>query len=198
MNVLFYSPSCRFCSEAVRRASAIQQQQQQQAQGSDKLVLVSVDGIKTNLPPFVDRVPLLYTSDRQVLLEDKLMAFLDNLIAASSPLVSSACQGDPLAIEGGDTSSFSWLEQEQGGAACLSNPFESIGGDHQTPIGSMPATVRQQMRPQEMPQELPDHLKPMVVSRGRNSDRQVSMDAIIAARELEVSSLGGGGGHPWS
>ena len=241
MNVLFYSPSCRFCSEAVRRASAVKQRQRPHA---EELVLVSVDNAahRQSLPSFVDRVPLLFTADRRILLEDRLLAFLDGLIASSSSLVSSAAAlstsasaqappsaaasssaaglGDPLAIEGGDTSSFSWLEQEEGGAASLRNPFESVAdlGDpanrqqqqqqqqQGTPHTGSSMMVRQQgaLRPPEMPHELPDHLKPMVVARGRSSDRQISMDAILAARDLELGgalgNLGGGGGAPppWS
>ncbi len=257
MNVLFYSPSCRFCSEAVRRASAVKQQQLRQRTHTqrphaEELVLVSVDNAahRQSLPPFVDRVPLLFTADRRILLEDRLLAFLDGLIASSSSLVSSAAAlstsiaasasasaqaqaspsasasaaplGDPLAIEGGDTSSFSWLEQEEGGAASLRNPFESVADLGVDPASRPPPQQQQQgaqhtgssmmvrqqgaLRPPEMPHELPDHLKPMVVARGRSSDRQISMDAILAARDLELGgalgNLGGGGGGgasvPWS
>jgi len=223
MNVLFYSPSCRFCNEAVRRALAVQEQQQnRQAQGgaSDKLVLVSVDNVahKARLPPFVDRVPLIFTSDRQVLIEGQLLAFLDTLVAAASPLVSptsSPDAGDPLAIEGGDTTAFSWLEQDEGGAASVRNQFMAVsdqghdtdqqrraaaqaangsgGGGGGGGIDMMMARQQGAMRPPEHP-ELPDHLKPMVVSRGRNADRQINMEALMAARELEVG-IGAGSGR---
>jgi hypothetical protein len=232
MNVLFYSPSCRFCSEAVRRAVAVQQQQQQQQQMQQqgaprpqKLVMVSVDSAaaKGQLPPFVDRVPLLFTADRRVLLEDRLLAFLDALLAAGHQ--------DPAAIECGDDAAFSWLDQDPASsslslpsngaspagatyAASLRNPFMTVAELHaQQPEplhalqhapggggggggGAFAAhmNVRQQAagRPGDPPPELPDHLKPMVVPRGRGggdapgAGGQLSIEALMAARDMDL------------
>ena len=69
MNVLFYSPHCGFCVEAVRRVQAIKKQRPELP-----LVMVSIDSLeaKASMPAFVDRVPLLYSSARQVFVEGKI------------------------------------------------------------------------------------------------------------------------------
>ena len=185
MNVLFHSTSCQFCSDAVRRAIAVQQQQ---PPSSATVVLLSVDdpSNKAQLPAYVDRVPMLFTSDRRVLVGSAINDFLDALL--DSPTSATG----PMAIEGG--SGFAWLEntEDASAAACLRTPFMSFGG-----LGQQ----QQQQHPQQhgngghaaspmvRQRELPPELRPLVISRGSRGNTNNSMDAVLASRDME---LGGG------
>jgi hypothetical protein len=77
---------------------------------SDKFMLVCVDNNKLKLPSFVDRVPLIYTTQKQLYSDDNLVNYLKNQLSSSSTL-------QPYSLVGmgtcGLSDSFSFLNQEE-------------------------------------------------------------------------------------
>ena len=66
-SVLFYSRDCQHSAVAVRAAST----------RPDLIALLCVDDIRGQVPSCVDRVPMLLTSDRRLLADGDLFAFLE-------------------------------------------------------------------------------------------------------------------------
>jgi hypothetical protein len=94
-NVLFYSRFCQYSNEVVRTLT--------KKDLRSRFVMVCVDNNRQQLPGFVDRVPLILTSDRIVLADDDVFRYLD---AAEGP------SDEPLAAEsvGGISGDFAFLD----------------------------------------------------------------------------------------
>lgn len=94
-NVLFYSRFCQYSNEVVSILT--------KKDLRSRFVMVCVDNNREQLPGFVDRVPLILTSDRHILADDNVFRYLD---VAETPSV------DPVAAEsiGGLTGDFAFLD----------------------------------------------------------------------------------------
>lgn len=75
----------------------------------DHFMMVCVDNKNLKLPPFVDRVPLIYTAQKKLYADENLMQYV------KSKFVENSLQ--PYALVGGNTSSysdnFSFIEDAQ-------------------------------------------------------------------------------------
>lgn len=98
-DILFYSNLCDFSKEVLNNLV--------KHQLKEKFLLVSVDNRNLKLPPFVDRVPLIYTADKKLFADEQLMAYIQSKVAASSL--------QPYSLIGTSTNSysegFSFLEE---------------------------------------------------------------------------------------
>jgi glutaredoxin-related protein len=65
-HILFFSEQCNHCSSIIDKIKDI---------GISKYLLINVD--KEQFPNFVDRVPCLLTNEKNVLIEDGLVKFLN-------------------------------------------------------------------------------------------------------------------------
>lgn len=72
-HTLFYSNHCQHSREAVALLTRLNLR--------ERFVLVCVERFAQQLPPFVDCVPLLYTTNREVLTDDDLFLFVQHLRA---------------------------------------------------------------------------------------------------------------------
>jgi hypothetical protein len=75
-HVLFYSEYCRFCQDALRIIT--------KRDIRDAFRLVCVDTHRTQLPAFVDCVPLVLTNDRVVISGDDVFKLLDDPVASGA------------------------------------------------------------------------------------------------------------------
>lgn len=93
-HLLFYSQFCDHSAEALRALKASGMR--------ETFTLVCVDHRMTQIPPFVDRVPMVLTSDRNVLADDDVFLFL------------RGSMHDPVAAEimGSFSDSFSMILQD--------------------------------------------------------------------------------------
>jgi hypothetical protein len=141
-HVLFYSNYCNYSKDVLGMLSAA---------GSlrDMFVMVCVDRRNIGLPDFVDRVPLVFTLDRRVLVDDAVRGFVKSLsdyVATSMGLnnnmsnittpAPSATPGNnagspPSGAGGGDVSPWSTLEM---GSRGISDMFSFLqpGSDETT------------------------------------------------------------------
>ena len=92
--VLFYSKFCRHSGDAVRAISA------RNLGGS--IVMACVDGNTQRLPPWVDRVPLIFTHDRRVLSDESLLMYVASFSPTRALATSSSSAAGPGGIPGGD------------------------------------------------------------------------------------------------
>jgi hypothetical protein len=90
-DILFFSNLCNFCREVLSLLVKHGLKEQ--------FMMVCVDNKTLNLPPFVDRVPLIYTTQKKLYADENLMQYI------KSKFVQSSLQ--PYALVGGNTCSFS-------------------------------------------------------------------------------------------
>jgi hypothetical protein len=90
-DILFYSNLCEFCKQVLTNLV--------KNNIKNKFMLVCVDNKNLNLPPFVDRVPLIYTTQKKVFADDNLINFIQSKVASSSL--------QPYSLVGLNTNSFS-------------------------------------------------------------------------------------------
>lgn len=114
-DILFYSNLCDFSKEVVQAINKYQIK--------DKFMLVCVDNKNLKLPPFVDRVPLIYTVSRKLFADDNLMNYLQSMVESSSL--------QPYALVGTNTSSysenFSYIEGGDGFSEDCSRNYNYLG-----------------------------------------------------------------------
>lgn len=90
-DLLFYSQYCEFCKEVLGLLV--------KHSLKDAFMLVNVDNKSLNLPPFVDRVPLIYTTEQKLFSDEHLMSYLQSKIGSSSL--------QPYALVGTNTNAYS-------------------------------------------------------------------------------------------
>ena len=120
-NVLFYSRFCKYSIEVVRILT--------KKDLRSRFVMVCVDNNRQQLPGFVDRVPLILTSNRRVLADDDVFHYLD---AAEAP------SDDPVAAESMDgiSGDFAFLD---GTSPCGDGVFSyTTFGSEAPPINTPP------------------------------------------------------------
>jgi hypothetical protein len=102
-DILFYSNFCDFCKEMMTMIA--------KNDLSDKFMLVCVDNTKLKLPTFVDRVPLIYTTQKQLYSDENLVNYIKTKLSSSTSTLQ------PYALvgmgTGGLSDSFSFLNQEE-------------------------------------------------------------------------------------
>ncbi len=100
-DILFYSNLCEFCREVISLLTKHSIKEQ--------FMMVCVDNRNLNLPPFVDRVPLIFTTQKKLYADENLMEYI------KSKFVQSSLQ--PYALVGGNTNAysdnFSFIEDSQ-------------------------------------------------------------------------------------
>lgn len=100
-DILFFSNLCEFCREVISLVAK---------NGlKDHFMMVCVDNKNLNLPPFVDRVPLIYTTQKKLYADENLMQYV------KSKFVDNSLQ--PYTLVGSNTNSysdnFSFIEDAQ-------------------------------------------------------------------------------------
>jgi hypothetical protein len=90
-DILFFSNLCDFCREILSLLTK---------HGlKDNFMMVCVDNKSLKLPPFVDRVPLIYTTQKKLYADENLVDYV------KSKFVESSLQ--PYTLVGGNTGSYS-------------------------------------------------------------------------------------------
>lgn len=75
-DILFYSNLCDFSKEVLNTLV--------KHQLKESFMLVCVDNKNLKLPPFVDRVPLIYSVTKKLFADEQLMAYIKSKISSSS------------------------------------------------------------------------------------------------------------------
>lgn len=117
-DILFYSNLCDFSKEVLSSIAKYQLK--------DKFLLVSVDNKSLKLPPFVDRVPLVYTVSRKLFADENLMNYIQSKVESSSL--------QPYSLVGTNTGSFSenfsFLESGDGFTEDCARNYNYLGMEH--------------------------------------------------------------------
>lgn len=90
-DILFFSNLCEFCREVLSLLV--------KNNIKDHFILVCVDNKNLKLPPFVDRVPLIYTTNKKLFADENLMNYV------KTKFVQTSLQ--PYTLIGGNTGSYS-------------------------------------------------------------------------------------------
>lgn len=90
-DILFFSNYCEFCKEILSMLV--------KHSLKDAFMLVNVDKKTLKLPPFVDRVPLIYTVERKVFSDEHLVSYLQSKISSENL--------QPYALVGTNTGAYS-------------------------------------------------------------------------------------------
>jgi sulfite reductase alpha subunit-like flavoprotein len=90
-DILFYSNLCEFCREVLAILS--------RNGAKEYFMMVCVDKQNITLPPFVDRVPLIYTTQKKLFADENLMNYI------KSKFTQNTLQ--PYTLVGGNTGSYS-------------------------------------------------------------------------------------------
>lgn len=118
-DILFYSNLCEYCKEIL--ATLVKNNLR------DYFMLVNIDNRSYKLPPFVDRVPLIYTTQRKVFADENLLNYIQ------SKIVSSTLQ--PYALVGTNTNAysenFSFIEDSDNVIEDSSRNYNLVGSEHQ-------------------------------------------------------------------
>jgi hypothetical protein len=123
-HVLFYSNYCHFSKNVLTNII--------KKDLKEMFVLVCVDKRNIQLPDFVDRVPLIFTMDRRMLVDDAVSAFIDGVaeyiatVTRSSSTLATAQPDD-------DVSAWSTLEM---GSRGISDRFSFLEGGSECPLYS--------------------------------------------------------------
>lgn len=114
-DILFYSNSCGFSKEILHIIATHHLK--------DRFMLVSVDNRNLKLPPFVDRVPLLYTHSKILIADENLLNYVKSFVSASTL--------QPYALVGANTTSytdnFSFLQETETELGDSSRNFNVLG-----------------------------------------------------------------------
>ena len=188
-HTLFYSNHCGHSKDAMTLIAS---------RGvRDRFVLICVEQYASALPRFVDCVPLLYTSNAEILTDEDLLLFLQNIRPNNTNKAAMVADVvDPTASE---LSAFDL--SSSGGSAGLSDSFSFIDSSneqqHQKPRGyiyiSSPPTGDADAAPSPAPAPLPRNVnsgfpKP-VETRRQTGDFSSDLDRFKATRDNEISGL---------
>lgn len=114
-DILFYSNLCDFSKEVLQNIAKYQIK--------DKFLLVCVDNKNLKLPPFVDRVPLIYTVSKKLFADENLMNYLQSMVESTSL--------QPYALVGTNTNAysenFSFIEDTDGYTEDCSRNYNYLG-----------------------------------------------------------------------
>lgn len=114
-DIIFYSNYCDFCKEVLTVLV--------KNNLNEQFMNVCVDNKNLKLPSFVDRVPLVYTTNKKLVADEEIMKYIQSKI--------SACTLQPFALMGmscgGLSESFSFLNQDEDETA--SRNFIYIGSE---------------------------------------------------------------------
>ena len=118
-DILFYSNACGFSKEILQIIINNHMK--------DRFMLVCVDNRNLTLPPFVDRVPLLYTSSKKLIADENLLNYIKSFVTSSSL--------QPYALIGANTNSytdnFSFLTETETEIGDSSRNFNILGIEQQ-------------------------------------------------------------------
>jgi hypothetical protein len=114
-DILFYSNLCDFSKEVVQSIVKYQIK--------DKFMLVCVDKKNLKLPPFVDRVPLIYTVSKKLFADENLMNYIQSMVESTSL--------QPYSLVGSNTNAysenFSFLDNGDGFTEDCSRNYNYLG-----------------------------------------------------------------------
>ncbi len=114
-DILFYSNACAFSREIIQMIT--------NNYLKERFMMVSVDNKNLTLPPFVDRVPLLYTSSKKLIADENLLNYIKSFISVSSL--------QPYALVGTNTTSYtdnySFLQETETEIGDSSRNFNILG-----------------------------------------------------------------------
>jgi hypothetical protein len=118
-DILFYSGHCDFSKEVLSEISKYQLK--------EKFMCVCVDNKNLRLPPFVDRVPLVYTVSKKLFADENLMNYVKSHVETTSL--------QPYSLVGMNTGAysenFSFLETGDGVTEDCSRNYNYLGIDQQ-------------------------------------------------------------------
>ena len=114
-DILFYSNLCDFSKEVVQAIVKYQIK--------DNFMLVCVDNKNLKLPPFVDRVPLIYTVSKKLFADDHLLNYIQSMVENTSL--------QPYALVGSNTNAysenFSFIDNGDGYTEDCSRNYNYLG-----------------------------------------------------------------------
>lgn len=114
-DILFYSNLCDFSKEVVHTITKYQIK--------ERFMFVCVDNKSLKLPPFVDRVPLIYTVSKKLFADDNLMNYIKSMVESTSL--------QPYALVGSNTNTysenFSFLDNDDGITEDCSRNYNYLG-----------------------------------------------------------------------
>lgn len=114
-DILFHSNACAFSREIIQLIS--------NNYLKERFILVSVDNKNLKLPPFVDRVPLLYTNNKKLIADENLLNYIKSFISVSTL--------QPYALVGANTNSYtdnySFLQETEMELGDSSRNFNVLG-----------------------------------------------------------------------
>jgi hypothetical protein len=117
-DILFYSNLCDFSKDVLQTIT--------KQQMKEKFMMVCVDNRNIQLPPFVDRVPLIYTVSKKLFADENLINYLKSKIETSSL--------QPYSLVGTNTSAysenFSFLENTDEFSEDCSRNYNYLGMEH--------------------------------------------------------------------
>jgi hypothetical protein len=118
-DILFFSNYCEFCKEILGMITKNNLKEQ--------FMMVCVDNKQLRLPPFVDRVPIIYTSDKKLFSDENLINYIQTKV------VTTTLQ--PYALVGTNTGAysenFSFIETGDNLAEDFSINYNYLGMDQQ-------------------------------------------------------------------
>lgn len=113
-HILFYSNFCQFSKEVV---SIITKKNIRHL-----FLLVCVDGQRYNIPPFVNRVPMIFTTQKQLYADQGVVAFLEDI---EMSMAATTTARDTAAAGGFDVSAYYAPDMD----GTITDSFSYIGGE---------------------------------------------------------------------
>lgn len=114
-DILFYSNTCGFSKEMLQIIV--------NNNLKERFMLVCIDNRNLKLPPFVDRVPLLYTTTKKLIADENLLNYVKSFVSSSSL--------QPYALVGANTNSYtdnySFLQETEVELGDSSRNFNILG-----------------------------------------------------------------------
>lgn len=114
-DILFYSNACGFSREIIQIIT--------NNNLKERFMMVCVDNKNLKLPPFVDRVPLLYTHSKKLIADENLLNYVKSFVSVSSL--------QPYALVGVNTNSYtdnySFLQDTETELGDSSRNFNILG-----------------------------------------------------------------------
>lgn len=114
-DILFYSNTCGFSKEILQMIV--------NNNLKERFMLVCIDNRNLKLPPFVDRVPLLYTTTKKLIADENLLNYVKSFVSSSSL--------QPYALVGANTNSYtdnySFLQETEVELGDSSRNFNILG-----------------------------------------------------------------------
>lgn len=169
--MLFYSSRCNYSQEVVSQISKVNL--------GSIFLQVNVDNGNYNLPPFVDRVPLIYIiASKELVVDDNVLRFVNALHSQLQPVGQQQSQPPSQKQQQQPTGELEYLSDMN---KSISNSFSFIqeGDDNITPLGY--GFVAQKGNSNDQP-----GLQPQSMSKGSKMDSAV-LENFKTQRDQELA-----------